>query len=245
MRKNRNYIMKCFLVSNIFKHFIRVLSNRKNGLKKEVEFWDNWLETSGGDWKDDFHRRICPDSLVSRWHSSIIDGLHSGTVDILDVGAGPITSFGFRHLSKKLQIWAVDPLADDYMEMLARYGIDPVVETRKCSGEELERVFDHSRFDMVNARNCLDHSVDPIQCIRSMRNVCKVGGYITLIHAENEAIQNNYLGLHKWNFCLKGNRLWIQGDLYESCVDDEFAGMIEWVHECDNGTICSAGKRTF
>lgn len=242
MHDDRIGAMKQFLVK-ILKPIAGIIANRDKGLRKEIEFWDNWLATRGGEWSADFDYRINPDSPVKPWHSSLIDSVTSEPVDVLDVGAGPITSFGYKHHSKVLQLCAVDPLANEYNELLERYAIKSVVATRSCSGEELESFFGGLRFDIVNARNSLDHAVDPVQCIRSMYRVCKVHGFITLIHAENEAINNVYSGLHQWNFSLKGNKLHVQGDLYEKFVDDEFSGVIEWEHGIEKGIIHSAGKK--
>lgn len=76
-----------------------------------------------------------------------------------------------------------------------------------------------------------------------MYMVCKLKGYMTLIHAENEAVTNRYLGLHQWIFGLINGELHIQGDRYYKCIDNEFSGRVLWQHEISGGIIYSSGQK--
>jgi SAM-dependent methyltransferase len=119
---------------------------------------------------------------------------------LIDVGAGPITSIGYTHPGVDLDITAIDPLAEEYDELLAEYGITPPVRTISGSAEELLTQFAPGSFDVAHARNCLDHGVDPVRSIRNMVRVVRPGGAVVLRHALREAVTQNYRGLHGWNF---------------------------------------------
>lgn len=216
---------------------------RERGLRAETAFWDKWLRTKGDQWGADYQARISPDTYVGEWHGRILDGMLGDEIRVLDVGAGPITSFGYRHKEKKIQIVPVDPLAHHYEVLTEKYGVVPPIKTLNCLGEKLHTCFRNDEFDLVNARNSLDHTVDPVQCVWSMYAVCRVNGYITLIHAENEGQNNKYFGLHQWDFKVANGKLHIQGESYCKCIDCEFAGKIEWCHEVSGGIIHSAGRK--
>jgi len=47
--------------------------------------------------------------------------------------------------------------------------------------------------------NALDHSRDPLQCVRQMFAVTRPGGWVFLWHYRNEAEEEGYAGLHQWN----------------------------------------------
>jgi len=76
-----------------------------------------------------------------------------------------------------------------------------VVRTSWCHGELLAERFPTGSFDLVWAENCVDHSYDPIRVINAAIDVVKVGGWVVMVHAQNEAENEHYDGLHQWNFC--------------------------------------------
>jgi len=231
------------LLVNIVKPLAKIISSRDRGLKTETAFWDRWFSTKGDQWPDDYIFRISADSPVGEWHGKVLDSIESYEIKVLDVGAGPITSFGYKYKGKKIRLFPVDPLARQYEILIKKYGVEPPVKTLGCCGEHLHTYFQNDQFDLVNARNSLDHSVDPLECIRSMYAVCRVKGYLTLIHAENEALNNCYAGLHQWNFSLVNGQLHIQGDNYNKCIDNEFGCRIVWHHEIKGGVIYSSGHK--
>jgi ubiquinone/menaquinone biosynthesis C-methylase UbiE len=122
-------------------------------------------------------------------------------VELLDVGAGPFTTLGKELDGRRLRITAVDPLADYYDRVLERCGIRPSVRTERCAAEELSDRFDPESFDLVYARNAMDHAHDPELALREMVAVAKRGCYVLLEHRQNEAVFERYSGLHQWNLC--------------------------------------------
>ncbi|HET7892216.1 MAG TPA: methyltransferase domain-containing protein, partial [Candidatus Sulfotelmatobacter sp.] len=65
--------------------------------------------------------------------------------------------------------------------------------------EDLGSVVPHSFFDLVHARNCIDHSKDPLQAIREMVRAVKPGCCVYLNHWISEGRRNKYSGPHQWN----------------------------------------------
>lgn len=170
-------------------------------LPHEMKFWDSWFASKGGKRPEDYHARFDPEKPLQPNLARLLERTHpSGPVRILDVGAGPLTILGKKLGGREVTIVAVDPLADFYDSLLARHGIQPLVRTRKCAGEDLRAVFDENQFDLAYAHNCLDHSFDALRCIREMVAVVKPGHAAAMTHFESEAVRENYKGLHQWNF---------------------------------------------
>jgi SAM-dependent methyltransferase len=120
-------------------------------------------------------------------------------VDILDVGAGPLTILGKRHAGRQLRIVAVDPLAAEYDRILGKHGVTPPLRTIPGDAEQLSTQFGRDAFDLVYAENCIDHSYSPENAILEMVKVVRKDGFAVLKHSANEAEKEGYEGLHQWN----------------------------------------------
>jgi ubiquinone/menaquinone biosynthesis C-methylase UbiE len=170
----------------------------KANVGSEIRFWDNCFKTNGLIWPDEFKLRFDPGLELQK---EIIPFLpNSSTIDILDVGAGPLTFLGKKYKNKKLTITAVDPLADAYDKILQKYSVKPLIRTIKLNAEDLTKKFNDNSFDLVVARNSIDHSFSPIKALDEMVKVVKKGRYIFMLHKPNEAINEQWAGLHQWNF---------------------------------------------
>lgn len=126
-------------------------------------------------------------------------------IKILDVGAGPISKVGKLYNGKPIELVPIDPLALKYNKILSKNNLKPPVFTKYGYGEKLSILFKKDSFDLVHARNCLDHTKNPMQIIYEMLKVVKKDHYIYLNHYQNEGINANYYGLHQWNFTFKDN----------------------------------------
>ncbi len=169
------------------------------GLTSEIQFWDGWVRTKGLQWPDDYGDRCDPDLPLQPRLAALLSSSPAG-VHVLDVGAGPLTFLGKTWKDKHVAITAVDPLADAYDIILDRYQIQPLIRTQKLAAEDLLTRFLPDTYDLVFARNCLDHAYNPERAIVQMIVVVKTGRYVVLEHHLNEAENANYSGLHQWNF---------------------------------------------
>jgi len=126
---------------------------------------------------------------------------------VLDAGAGPLTMLGKVLDSHELEIVPVDPLAAAYRVLLEEHHVVPPVPTIYGHAENLLAAFTENSFDLVYARNSIDHSFDPVRAIRQMLAVARPACFVFLTHARNEGLRMGYQGLHQWNFDLEGGHL--------------------------------------
>lgn len=213
---------------------------RAGALREEVSYWDAWLSTKGGEWPKDYQRRFNPDAEVEDPAlREVLADYPQGEVSILDVGAGPATTVGKRFGSIFLAVTAVDPLAAEYGRLLARHGVSPPVRTQEVEGERLEEQFGGEAFDIVYARNAIDHAADPVKIIENMLAVTRLGGYVVLRHSRNEALTQRYVQLHQWNFDSRGGRFIVWRPGRETDVSERLYGRAEtrcWVEGDEDGS---------
>ena len=207
------------------------------GLAHELHFWDWWFRTKGLIWPEGYIDRLNPNQPLQQRIENIIQKIPRENINILDVGAGPLTLFGKRSVNRNIKITAVDPLADEYNALLKKYKVKPVVVTQKAEAETLLEVFAENTFDVVHAQNCIDHCYDPLLAIKQMIAVAKEGGTILLGHAESEAEKQDYAGLHQWNFTVEGGAFIIKGHGREINVNDELEGVANIVSSCENNWV--------
>ena len=172
----------------------------KSGLSDEISFWDRWMKTKGSEWPDDFIFRCDPNTDLQHHICELIDAPAESEVRILDVGAGPLTCLGKSWTGRKVTIFPVDALAEDYDALLIKYGITPLVRTAKVHAEKLASAFAPDFFDLAYAQNSLDHCYDPLTAIRQMIEVVRPNHFVLLAHALMEGENENYQGLHQWDF---------------------------------------------
>lgn len=174
----------------------------KLSVKTETKFWDKYLGSPNGEYGEEYRTRLDPNTKLDDEVAELLPNQPS--VSILDVGAGPLTCLGKTWDHGKLNITAVDPLADEYDKIIDRYRLKPVVRTRKLDAEKLSTLFPEATFDLAFARNAIDHSYSPEESVLQMLKVTKPGGHVLLVHSQNEAIKEKWKGLHQWNFSLEG-----------------------------------------
>lgn len=170
--------------------------------KSEIDFWDRYFKTGGLEWKEAYPLKFKPDFPLQK-EISVLLPKGKKEVRILDVGAGPLTYLGKVHKDISISIDAVDPLADEYDRLLKKYNIVPPVRTKYGSAENLSELFCENHYDLVFARNCIDHSYNAEKAILEMLKVVKHDCFVLLAHIPNEAENENYKGLHQWNFDVK------------------------------------------
>lgn len=176
-----------------------IKDNWKKELDHERVFFSQWFETEGLTWGEDYRFRMDPNTILQPHVARCLPD--KDIVNILDVGAGPLTVLGKITCSKTLNIDACDPMAEVYDEIMAEKGIVPLVRTTYAVAEHLSKFAKADHYDIIYCQNALDHSYNPVMGIREMLQVVIPGGHIILLHEINEAENERYLNLHQWNFC--------------------------------------------
>jgi SAM-dependent methyltransferase len=185
----------------------------ETGLDEETEFWFRWLRDRGAPWTDDFELRTDPDAQLQPHIARHLVGPPREGVRILDVGSGPLTVLGKHWEGHRLDITAVDPLAERYAELFERTGIHPTVTPVTGEAEHVASMFEPGSFDLVYAQNCIDHGYDPLRSIGEMLTLVTPGCVLLLEHAIDEGEYMKYAGPHQWNFRAEDGRfvLWRPG----------------------------------
>lgn len=192
------------------------IHNRDRGKKMELGFWNNWLNTCGSQWKEDYVARLDKNGEL-RWpHNEIVSLTFHEKYRILDVGSGPITNIGYKLNSLKLDITACDHNAKEYKHLLKQHGIVPPIESIAADGESLTKVF-KGKYNYITCNNALDHMKSPKRCIEEMCTLLADDGIIFLDHEINEGENEGYRGYHKWNIQRLDNksfRIWSPREEY-------------------------------
>ncbi len=154
----------------------------------------------------------------------LVDSIDKQEISILDVGSGPIPFLG-RKSTKNIKLTAVDYLAENYYKLYNQYNIYPPAVPIPLDASELSLHFENNLFDIVYARNSIDHTFNPIKSIQEMVNVSNK--YVILEHKLNEGMIENYQGLHNWNFFVKDSKFYINNKNGEEfCMNDFLSNSI-------------------
>ncbi len=190
----------------------------KLGISSEILFWRDYLQTKGSSWNDFYETQLRPDTPLDKIITDLLEAPLGSKVRILDVGAGPLTVLGKIFPGHQVELVAVDALADYYNEILDELDINPIVRTRKAEAESLTKVFEKNSFDLVHARNSIDHCYDPVLAIDEMLAVTRPGGWVFMQHVPNEATDEMEMGykyagsgFHQWDFFVENGDFWISG----------------------------------
>ena len=219
-----------FAIRWLLRPYFRATASWPKGLAEELRFWDKWLRTRGaGRYRpEEFARLLDPEEPLSGYYRSLIDQLAGSKVRILDVGAGPLTMLGKTHPTKKLEIVPVDVLASEYDALLAKHGIAPPVRTVFAEAEKLTESFPENSFDLVSARNSIDHTHDPLEAIKQMLRCVKENHILAMDHVENEGTNQHYRGLHQWDLTVERAEFLIRGKGRVINVSRELASLGEF-----------------
>lgn len=190
--------------------------------QEEINHWDRVFNGYVNHINSYYHvytKRRLNDKL--RLHTNVqhlVDDINKEQITILDVGSGPLPFLG-KVSDKTLLFTSVDYLSCEYDKLYNKYDIHPSVKPIRCDASELSNLFNENQFDIVYARNSIDHAFNPIKCIQEMVHVSN--SHVILEHKLNEGIVENYQGLHQWNFFTKDSKFYIS-DKHgcEYCVND-------------------------
>lgn len=180
---------------------------KQRGDKQEIDHWSGLFRSKEALFTDaDFKNRANPDRRLQPEIANLVPADQSAP-SILDVGCGPLSTVGITFDRGRAILTGADPLAKQYLTMLKNIGVEPNCELFACAGQDLERQFGSTKFDIVTSINALDHSESPKAVFEQMVAVCKIGGHVYLYHAENEGLHERYHGMHQWNFRKEHGRL--------------------------------------
>lgn len=196
-----------------------------SGLIEEIQFWDDYMESGGGDYPANF-------SWTTNAEKAFPFEDEIGNMEeckFIDVGSGPFSRCG--HITEKcrLSFTAVDPLGRLYELFKKRYSLENGIRVKTGFVEFLDRQFAKNTFDIVHMSNSLDHAFDPVFGIYELLYICKIGGKVILRHAENEAERSTYAGLHQWNLSLhmQEGEFWIWNKNTKVNVSEVFSPYAE------------------
>jgi SAM-dependent methyltransferase len=220
--------------------------NWYEALPEELHGWEYFLKEEGSHWvPSEYQKRMDPLLELQEDLKRLIHAPPDAVVRILDVGAGPLTHLGKKWEGRQLQLYPVDPLAEEYKAMLTRLKLHPPVFTEVGYGEKLLDQFEKNYFDLACAHNSLDHSQNPLQAIQQMFAVVKEGCYVHLLHFANEGVAEGYKGLHQWNFNIKrGDMILSDGRGIRYSLGAEFKdlGLLECEFQIRYGRKVVIGK---
>ena len=172
---------------------------------------------------------VCETGFVNRWFSSRNDPFpyahltQEGDVSMLDVGCGPRSMIGLSDERRRVSLTSVDPLARAYNAIYKLYGVD-APELRFGVAEALTSLPNIKTYDIVWAKNCLDHAFDVPHAFREVCAVVAPGGSAILEHWRNEAEAQKYEGLHRWNIDVEGSDVVIWNPSVRELFDYKAAG---------------------
>ena len=181
--------------------------------REEIDFWDSIFADPG--WYPDkrivshMAERTDPELPLQPYVRERIIAPPGSCVEILDVGAGPLTVLGKKWPGRTVRIMPVDANADEYDKLLAKHGIKPLCRTIFGYAEDLSNIAPSSTFDLVHARNCIDHSKDPLKAISEMVRAVKPRCFVVLVHKISEGRIEKYAGPHQWNLFPQRGRFYV------------------------------------
>lgn len=173
---------------------------RQRGDFQEINHWSKILSSKEAIKRDaDYSKRADPDRHLQAELAALLPSGNRSPA-VLDVGSGPLSTVGIVHGDARVVLTGADPLADEYLGMLAAIEVAPNCRLVPCNGEQLAATFGADAFDLVTCVNAMDHSENPVEVFRQISLVTKPGGHIYLYHAEDEGFHERYHGMHQWNF---------------------------------------------
>lgn len=196
------------------------IENWLNGLEDEIRFWNDYISSEGGNYFYGFYKTISKEKPFEL-DDDIPSKAYGKKYKFVDVGSGPFSRCGVISNRVILDAVSIDPLAYAYNNIKMRNGINNGIILKNGFVELLDKMFKPNSFDMVHMSNSLDHCFSAIDGIYQLINICKIGGKIILRHHENEAENENYVGLHQWNLSLHNEEnsfvIWRNQERYDVC----------------------------
>jgi SAM-dependent methyltransferase len=196
--------------SELKRHGFVVADAWLEGAEDEIRFWFGYFATEGIEYGGRGSIEAISRPHRFQFEDLFVDLPPKTAISVLDVGAGPMSRVGTVSDALDVTLRAVDPLAPAYDSILAFFGLGRPVSTEFGLAEHLLGQFAEGSFDLVHARNALDHAIDPLRCVEQMARLVRRGGWMVLDHADREGHRQGFQGLHQWNLSVGGGVLRIE-----------------------------------
>jgi SAM-dependent methyltransferase len=196
-------------------------NTRAVGKAHEIGFWREFMQSDRCrfGWCDATPNPECDQEIYTllRYVASSF-GQSGRTVDVLDIGSGPISVLTNVFHGLQANLKAADPLADDYEKLWTDHARRlRAVRPMGVAGEDLVDYFGSNAFDVTHIRNAIDHAVNPIAVVEQLIEITRKNGLVIIHGFENEADSERWGGFHQWNMRI------IRGDLeFEGAAHKKF-----------------------
>lgn len=175
----------------------------KDGVVEEIQWWWTWINTLRRRGKLENWALLRGRAFPFEADLAAFPG--GKGLRCLNIGCGPRPELG-QASARDIDFVHMDPLARAYNKMMGFLDAPGGGDVVFGAVEFLDRL-DVGTFDIIAAKNCLDHAYDVPEGLRQMINVLGDKGLISLGHFENEAEAHDYTGFHKWNIELQDGRI--------------------------------------
>lgn len=187
----------------------KVKTQMEPDYQSEIAFWAETLPEGRRDpWMINV---IDPETRIREFPPELlkyVEALNGNFLQVLDVGAGPLSPLAWGVDNGLFEVTATDPLAEEYARLMADLKIDYPIAPIKGFGEHIADMFEPGRFDIVYSRNALDHTVSPGECIENITRVLKPGGIFFQEGFFNEGTEAGWTGLHQHDLFPENGHLW-------------------------------------
>lgn len=169
------------------------------GAAEEKLFWRNFTKSERfiKGWLPDIKTPELPQYVYER----IVE---MNPANALDCGSGAASIL----TGTVKNIVATDLLAKDYHDMVDYKQYPHVAIPIPLACEEI--AYDQE-FDLVHMSNALDHTQQPNVAFEKLLTACKIGGHVIIQGFVDEAIFENWHGMHQWNINSREGKFVIEG----------------------------------
>lgn len=179
------------------------LDARRAALDDELAFWTREAALRGA-FADEIARRLDPANRPGEHPAFAVPDVVAWAVRrtgvprprVVDLGSGPLSVLAAAHERGAVDVVAIDPLADEYAQLIAERGWDYPVIPSAGSGEALVDVVGRDAVSVVYCRNALDHAASPRRCLTQVRDALRPGGLFLVEGVAFEGTHQNHEGLH-------------------------------------------------
>ena len=173
------------------------------GVAEEIQWWWTWINTLRRQGKLDSWAGLRDRPFPFESDVAALAG--AAPLRCLNIGCGPRPDLGEKS-AVRIEFVHMDPLARAYNKLMTFLDAPGGGDVVFGAVEILDRL-DVGRFNFIAAKNCLDHAFDVPEGLNQMAAALDERGVISLGHFENEAEAQGYLGFHKWNIEIQGDRI--------------------------------------